>query len=356
MKRGQTETVSLLIGIFVMAMILIPIGVGVYGYWTKKTGEEKTLDDILKAIKDLKDGENTSVVGNLADTRILIGFEKGDSTFGRMLPWYCGVKGMIFEVFKKPEGCDKEKPCLCICDFDLVEFIEEGVQCSRSNRICKPVEVDFDVSFKGAKDCKFGPFFPGRGLTDIAAWGESGTFQFQIERQGSKIGICRELPCFPKDMQQARAVFDNLTKSYTECKKSSKSDCLCDPVDLSKLPYSYDIVIGPGSDVTNISIAYDQTKFDKFEVKNDLFCSYPYNEKGGILRLSKETMISRFLFNSVEYIADEKFLLYKFDKKNTCLVKHKDKSFDYVTSKLKKCSEKKTAPTSGGTTPFAAPQ
>ncbi len=359
MKKGQTESYSFLIGIILTVIMLSVIGFAIYGWVLKESAEDKFLSDLVKAIDKIKAGENTSLIGSMGEDYMLIGFDKGQNVeFGSRLGeiWCSGLH--LTTPIKKPRNCGSNA-CLCICPVPLGSFSYNALNVCKDTK-CRVLDAKSEVTFKGGKECRFGPIFTEAFFGTAGASTEISVHQVFIQREGNVVGLCRKKPCVLKTMVEARETFDDIVKKFKRCKASPKSDCLCDEIDFTKITKKYFdeyyMYLKSGKE-TNISLyhfadSYWQTDLEV--IKNSPFCFYKFNSdntsnayKGTNAEFSTKTLNS-------DYSIYGKAQLYKLGPKNNmggempCLVLKEKDTFNAIRRNKKSCfdniNEGDTAP------------
>ncbi|MBU2638700.1 MAG: hypothetical protein KJ955_07030 [Nanoarchaeota archaeon] len=244
-KRGDTTTLSFLIGIIIFLLIIIPIGIAFYHYLYASSKMEQTLDLLIERTIALGDEGEGSIVGYMEEGYVLVGFEKDNSDFGGSGVWSCG--GWVFPWnIKKPSKCGN-KACLCACPITEAPLIDTDLilrpgACESAT--CKVYDEGMDPRFYGGSECEYGPFIK----TD------NPVLEIYYAKNGDTIGICTDKDCISEDINRAREVFDKVYEKYLECKAYEKDDCICGSVEISSMPFDHFIRFKTDGTKTTITL------------------------------------------------------------------------------------------------------
>lgn len=237
-KKGDTTTLSFLIGIIIFLLIVIPIGIAVYHYLYATSSMEKTLDLLIERTIALEDGGKGSIVGYIEDDHVLISFEKDRDSFGGSgIRWTCDSKPesalrgeyAFWWNIRKPEKC-RGRACLCACEatWDSLNLIWKG---ACEGAICKAYDEGMNPRFYGGANCEYGAFIQ----TD------NPVLEIHYEKQGDIFGICDRPPCVSEEVSKAREVFEGFYEAYIECKEYEANDCICSAPSLAGMPWDHSI-------------------------------------------------------------------------------------------------------------------
>lgn len=253
-KRGDTTTLSFLIGIIIFLLIVIPIGIAVYHYMYATSKMELTLDLLIERTIALEDRQNGSIVGYIEDNYILISFEKDMDSFGGSgIRWTCDSKPestlrgeyAFWWNIRKPSKC-KGRACLCACSatWDSMNLVWKGACEGIIGATCKVYDEGMDPRFYGGSNCEYGVFIQ----TD------NPVIEIHYEKQGDIIGICDNPPCISDEVSRAREIFEDFYAAYMECREYESNDCICSQPDLSGMPWDHSIRLSTDGLKTTISL------------------------------------------------------------------------------------------------------
>lgn len=144
-----------------------------------------SLYELARAISRLKDGEKGSMLFDIGEDDIIIGFEKNEVTFGEEPSWYKRFSSKWS--IEKPEQCGN-KACICLCQGWGALAGQGTLKDACKEASCQTFdEHGFQpVSMQGGKDSELGPYIEADGLLLRQAY---------YERKGNTLGLCTEPPC-----------------------------------------------------------------------------------------------------------------------------------------------------------------
>lgn len=249
-KRGETETLSFLVGLIIFLLIALPVGIAVYHYIYAGSNMERTLKLLVAATSELKDGKRGMMTGYIDEGYILLGFEKDRDHFGGNGRWSCNGWWFPWDI-DKPAKCSG-KACLCICDITEVPVIGWDIAVTPGacdDAACITYDKELDPRFYGGGVCEYGPFIkPSQPILNI--W---------YEKKGQEVGICDspftedgKQVCIAKEVTQAVQAFKEFYNAYKECKNYESKDCMCSKVFIDGLPEDISI---------NLRVKDDGTQF-----------------------------------------------------------------------------------------------
>lgn len=231
-KRGDTTTLSFLIGIIVFLLIIVPIGFAVYHYWYASSKMEQTLGLLVERTNSIKDGDKGGIVGYMEEGYVLIGFEKDRNDFGGSGWWSCGGWGFPWNI-EKPSKCG-DRACLCACPITELPVTDTDLAVrpgACQSATCKVYDDGVDPRFYGGAECEYGPFIK----TD------NPVLEINYEKRGDTIGICTGKECISDDVNRAREIFESFYNAYTECKNYEVDGCICGAPSMEGMPWDHSI-------------------------------------------------------------------------------------------------------------------
>ena len=341
-KRGQQESMSFLIGIIIFILIVTPIIIATAKYCKAETGMEKTLRLLVEKTEKLNDGENGSIIGNIGDNYVLMGFGKtGD--FGST-PWDCGEGAsenyMFMWTINRPKQCS-DQACICMCEFSVLETLLTPGACE--NVACRVYNKDFDPKFFGGSECEYGPFIQS----------PSETIEINYQRAGENIGICREMPCISDDIDKARKVMESFHNSYLACKNNKEKDCLCEEFNFTSvgeekisLPPKFKIRLNTDGETTTMTLLDpDKIIRGKRFIQKDSFGTYD-PERNLALEVSEIDIGIDTDYEAYNYNG-KSVQLFKSGSGFVSFVKSDENGFDKARTMKLQCQEKSTGEIKG---------
>ena len=243
-KKGQTESLSFLIGIIVTVIVLAAIVVAVVTlfYDVNQAKKDMTIcyQDLVEQVKNIKDGEIRHIICQSSDDYALILF----SNFAAIAPTYSGMENN--KLWLRPNSCGTGS-CLCLCDDSTSSL---GVYDCTDNlefETCENIDWleklrGFIILDKPIKRLEFIPLLPERDYFFSKA---NGNFPLYVERKGNTMGICLEPPCIGKEIdyeELAINIYENIIKKYADCLEGQNS-CSCGQFVVRGLPDGYRILL-----------------------------------------------------------------------------------------------------------------
>lgn len=194
-------------------------------------GAEQSFDEFVDAIRDVARGEYSFLPVTLTmDAKTAI-FGLGPSDDRSEVT----NVGIPINVFYRPEKCEENKACVCLCRYvkfnvkpiyitTTREEIENMrvLDCER-DLICS--SLDNIDRFKGVKEEKHLGVTKGFQIARFLG-GEERTRTVYLEKHRGTIGVCEKKSCLTEEMKkeiglrEAKEQFDNLVKTFEECEDS----------------------------------------------------------------------------------------------------------------------------------------
>lgn len=201
MKRGDTTTLSVVIGLIIAVIMLgAVIGIG-WQYFEKQSVVKDDFVNLIEDIESLEDGQSTITLQRVYNSNSIVTFQ----------PYEDIKKGKKCFEFYKPTICPEDQPCVCLCSWGVAG--KSSTSCE--DGICAVPTLNYDVNFYG-EDCNVQIDGNKQGVVEI-----------YLERREDNLAMCTEEGCLPDFPETTKQQFLAFMDTYRNCLAHEDDDCLC---------------------------------------------------------------------------------------------------------------------------------